>query len=78
MVQRQQRTTGELEALCLLALQGQLGLNRLDYVKIGNYSGPDDWTWEIIEAGPDVPEPELNKAVDAVRIFQENFDLKKR
>ena len=72
MVQRQLRTKSELEELCLMAFQGQLGLNHLDFVKIGPYSGPESWTWKVLEAGPNIPEPDLKKT----RVFQENFDLK--
>jgi hypothetical protein len=76
MVQRQQRTKSELERLCLMALQGHLGLNYPDYVKIGPYSGPENWTWKVLEAGPNIPGPDLKKAFAAARAFQENFDLK--
>jgi hypothetical protein len=74
MVQRQLRTKSELEELCLMALQGHLGLNNLDHVKISPYSGMESWTWKVLEAGPNIPEPELK---DTARAFQENFDLKK-
>lgn len=76
MVQRQQRTKPELEAICLSALQGQLGLNHIDHVKIGPYTGPKGWTWHMVEAGPDGLKMYRKEAIDAVRIFQENFDLK--
>ena len=76
MVQRQLRTKSELEKLCLMALQGQLGLNHLDFVKIGPYFGPESWTWKVLEAGPNIPEPDLKETLDAARAFQENFDLK--
>jgi hypothetical protein len=77
MVQRQLCTKSQIEELCLMALQGQLGLNHLDFVKIGPYSGPESWTWKILEAGPDIDEPGLKKTVVAARAFQEHFDLKK-
>ncbi len=77
MVHRQMRTKSELEELCLMALQGQLGLNHLDFVKIGPYSGSESWTWKVLEAGPNIYEPDLKETVVAARAFQENFDLKK-
>jgi hypothetical protein len=77
MVQRQLRTKSELEELCLMALQGHLGLNNLDHVKIGPYSGTESWTWKVIEAGPNIPEPDLKETIDVARAFQEHFDLKK-
>ena len=77
MVQRQLRTKSELEELCLMALQGHLGLNHLDHVEIGPYSGPESWTWSVLEAGPNIAGPDLKEAVAAARAFQENFDLKK-
>ncbi len=76
MVQRQLRTKTELEELCLMALQGHLGLNHLDFVKIGPYSGLEGWTWNVLEAGPNIRETELKEAVDVARVFQENFDLR--
>jgi hypothetical protein len=77
MVQRQLRTKSELEELCLMALQGHLGLNHLDYVKIGPCSDTEIWTWKVLEAGRNVPESDLKEAVDVARAFQEHFDLKK-
>ncbi|MGO8740559.1 hypothetical protein [Rhodoblastus sp.] len=76
MVQRQQRTKPELEAICLLVLQGQFGPNHIGHVEIGPYSGPKGWTWQMVEAGPDGFKLYAKEAIDAVRIFQENFDLK--
>ena len=76
MVQRQLRTKSELEKLCLMALQGQLGLSHLEFIKIGPYSGPESWTWKVLEAGLNIPEPDLKDTLDAARAFQENFDLK--
>lgn len=77
MVQRQLRTKSELEELCLMALQGHLGLNHLDTVEIGPYSGPESWTWKMLLAGPDIPERDRVEAADVARVFQQNFDLKK-
>jgi hypothetical protein len=76
MFHRQQRTQAELEKLCLIALQGRLGLNHVDYVRIGPYTGPKGWTWQLLEAGPDGLQLCGNEATDVVRTFQENFDLK--
>ncbi len=75
MVHRQHRTKPELEAICLLALQGQFGRHHIDHVEIGPYSGPKGWTWQMVEAGPDGLKLFAKEATDAVRIFQENFDL---
>lgn len=77
MVQRQLRTKSQLEKLCLMALQGHLGLNHLDHIKIGPYSGPENWTWNVLEAGPNIAGPDLKEAIAAARTFQEHFDLKK-
>jgi len=60
-----------------MALQGHLGLHHLDCVKIGPYSGPESWTWKVLEAGLNIPEPDLKDTLDAARAFQEHFDLKK-
>jgi len=76
MVQRQQRTKPELEEICLMALQGHLGLNHLDFIRIGPYRGPESWTWEVVEAGPDLHEINANSLTSLIRTFQENFDLK--
>jgi hypothetical protein len=84
MVQRQhhgqshrpQRTKPELEAICLMALQGQFGLDHIDHVEIGPYSGPKGWTWQMVEAGPDCRECFAKEATNAIRVFQDNFDLK--
>jgi hypothetical protein len=76
MVQRQLRTKSELEELCLMALQGHVGLNHLDYVKIGPYSGTERWTWKMLEVGTNISEPDLKEAIEGARAFQENFDLK--
>lgn len=76
MVHRQQRTKPELEAICLLALQGRFGLDHIDHVEIGPYCGPKGWTWQMVEAGPDGLKCYAKETAEAVRIFQENFDLK--
>ena len=62
MVQRQLRTKSELEELRLMALQGHLGLNHLDHVEIGPYSGSESWTWRVLGAAEYcLPGPERSR-----------------
>lgn len=57
--------------------QGHLGLNHLDHIEIGPYSGSEGWTWRVLGAGPNIAGPDPKEAVATARAFQENFDLKK-
>ena len=70
---RIRRSQVEIEELCLKAIREKMTLKHITYVRIAPYTGPEKWTWEIIEvwAGKSA----LSDAMDEIRELQGTYDL---
>ncbi|MGA2492596.1 MAG: hypothetical protein ABSF67_06550 [Roseiarcus sp.] len=75
MIERKKLSAQKIEARRLEALHRRLGLKHISHVKIGPYSGPKNWTWDLLEAGPGASVNALRDAIEDVRKLQQEFDL---